>query len=291
MALPVLRCVAGTSASDCRTFMKEHGFAELIHTYNNVEHKIYRTGDGPAVVLLHELPGLTCDDIGLACRIAARGFTVYAPLFFGQPGGNSTVHNYLHQCVAPSEFHCSKAWETSPAVLWVRDWMANKLQHSGKGVGVIGMCMTGALPLVLLPLSFVSAAVICQPTFPINSGALDICHEDLDKAVTKAREKQIPVLGLRFAQDHFASPKKFDTLKAAFKKNFVRLTLMGPANGKKHPHSTLAGDYENASGTPQREAFDRVIRYLDHRLSGDPKGDDFPEKNDCDQKSLRCEVI
>lgn len=289
MALPALRSVAGISASDCQTFMKEHGFAELIHTYQNKVHKIYRTGSGPAVILMHELPGLTCDDIGLACRIAARGFTVYAPLFFGQPGGNGTLHNYLHHCVAPNEFHCNKAWQTSPAVFWVRDWMANSLQYSGKGVGVIGMCMTGALPLVLLPLSFVSAAVICQPTFPINNGALDICHDDLNKAVTAAQKKQIPVLGLRFDQDRFASPKKFETLKTAFQGNFVQMMLMGSANGKKHPHSTLAGDYNNLPGTPQREAFDRVIRYLDHRLS-DPKGDNFPEKNDCDQRMLRCEV-
>jgi len=150
--------------------------------------------------------------------------------------------------------------------------------------------MTGALPLVLLPLSFVSAAVICQPTFPINSGALDISHDDLNAAVTAAQKKQIPVLGLRFDQDHFASPKKSDTLKTALRGHFVQLTLMGSANGKKHPHSTLAGDYDNKPGTPQREAFDRVIRYLDHCLSDDPKGDDFPGKNDCDQKTLRCEV-
>ncbi len=290
MALPALRNVAEIRASDCRTFMQQHGFAELIHAYNNVEHKIYRTGNGPTVVLLHELPGLSCDDIGLACRIAARGFTVYAPLFFGQPGDNKTVHNYLHQCIAASELS-RKAWETSPAVLWVRDWMTTRMQYSGKGVGVIGMCLTGALPLVLLPLPFVRAAVICQPTLPINSGALDFSHDALNEAVIAAQERQIPVLGLRFDQDHFASPKKFDTLKTALRGHLVQLTLMGSANGKKHPHSTLAGDYDNAPGTPQREAFNRVIRYLDHRLSDAPKGDDFPEKNDCDQKTLRCEVI
>lgn len=63
---------------------------------------------------------------------------------------------------------------------------------------------------------------------------------------------------------------------------------------EKTMHSTLAGDYDNTPGAPQREAFDRVIRYLDHRLSDlsdNRKGDDFPGENDCDQKMLRCEVI
>src|SRR5262249_47573943 len=152
--------------------MAQRGFTELTHSYKNVVHKIYRTGTGPAVVLLHEIPGLSCADIALACRIAAHGFSVYAPLFFGKPGEDRSVHNLVGQCVLPSDFNCSHPWRTSKAVRWVQDWISHGLpcesgaQCGANRIGVVGMCMTGSMPLALLPFDSVQAAVLCQPVFP-----------------------------------------------------------------------------------------------------------------------------
>jgi hypothetical protein len=46
----------------------------------------YRIGDpaGHAVVLLHELPGLSPDDLALAHAIGERGFNVFVPRLFGK---------------------------------------------------------------------------------------------------------------------------------------------------------------------------------------------------------------
>lgn len=42
--------------------------------------KVYVKGNGPAVVLLHELPGMIPECVDLGRSIAAAGFTVYMPL-------------------------------------------------------------------------------------------------------------------------------------------------------------------------------------------------------------------
>jgi hypothetical protein len=49
-----------------------------------VSHRVYRKGAGPDVLLMHELPGMTPQFIGLARTIAEAGFTVHLPLFFGE---------------------------------------------------------------------------------------------------------------------------------------------------------------------------------------------------------------
>jgi dienelactone hydrolase len=46
---------------------------------------VYTKGTGPAVVLLHELPGMIPECVDLGRRIAEAGFTVYMPLLFDQP--------------------------------------------------------------------------------------------------------------------------------------------------------------------------------------------------------------
>jgi len=44
---------------------------------------VYRQGSGPAVILIHELLGLTPQVIAFADRIRAAGHTVYLPVLFG----------------------------------------------------------------------------------------------------------------------------------------------------------------------------------------------------------------
>lgn len=52
----------------------------------NIAHPVYRAGTGPAVVLCHELTGLSEQCVGFANELIANGFTVYMPLLFGKLG-------------------------------------------------------------------------------------------------------------------------------------------------------------------------------------------------------------
>ena len=47
---------------------------------------VYMRGEGPAVVIIHEIPGLHPLVVRFADRIAAAGMSVYLPGLFGEPG-------------------------------------------------------------------------------------------------------------------------------------------------------------------------------------------------------------
>jgi len=47
---------------------------------------VYRRGSGPAVIVIHEIPGLHPLVIRFADRIVAAGMTVFLPVLFGEPG-------------------------------------------------------------------------------------------------------------------------------------------------------------------------------------------------------------
>jgi len=53
-------------------------------TVNDSVHNLYCRGSGPAVVVLHELPGLDYGAVALADRLIGTGYTVYLPHLFGR---------------------------------------------------------------------------------------------------------------------------------------------------------------------------------------------------------------
>ena len=52
---------------------------------------VYRRGTGPAVIVIHEMPGLHPLVIRFADRVAAAGMTVFLPSLFGTPGKPVTI--------------------------------------------------------------------------------------------------------------------------------------------------------------------------------------------------------
>ena len=47
---------------------------------------MYRAGSGPAVIVVHELPGLHPGVIAFGQRLVDAGYTVYLPALFGRAG-------------------------------------------------------------------------------------------------------------------------------------------------------------------------------------------------------------
>jgi hypothetical protein len=109
---------------------------------------------------------------------------------------------------------------------------------------VIGMCLTGAFPLALLPVPAVTAAVVCQPTVPFNAftrlgwftdeSALGLHPDDLAAARTQSRAQ---ILGLRYTGDRLSRPQRFRRLTKEFGDRFYRLDIVGKG------HSTLASSF------------------------------------------------
>ena len=56
-------------------------------SYRGVSHDVYRSGEGPAVIVIAEIPGITPEVAGFARQVRALGCTVLLPVLFGEPGG------------------------------------------------------------------------------------------------------------------------------------------------------------------------------------------------------------
>src|SRR5260370_42327368 len=62
------------------------GFQDSTFTYDGVSRRVFRAGTGPAVIVIHEVPGLHPEAIAFGRRVIDAGFTVYMPSLFGTPG-------------------------------------------------------------------------------------------------------------------------------------------------------------------------------------------------------------
>ena len=141
---------------------------------------------GPAVIVIHEVYGFT-PTLARFCRwVRDAGFRVYALILFGSPdAGNAekpTLRRILSLCVS-REFTLLAANKSSP----VTDWAARpgRLAHQecgSRGIGAIGMCLTGGFALSMALHPVVLAPVLAQPGLPATRpGALDISPADLEQ--------------------------------------------------------------------------------------------------------------
>src|SRR5664280_235460 len=65
-------------------------FESFDFTHDRRTYAVFRAGSGPAVLVLHEIPGLHPGVIDFARRLIAAGYTVYLPSLFGRPAAPAT---------------------------------------------------------------------------------------------------------------------------------------------------------------------------------------------------------
>jgi dienelactone hydrolase len=201
------------------------------------------------------------------------GFRVYAPILFGAPdAGNAekiTPGRILSLCVS-REFTLVAANKSSPVTEWLR--ALARLAHQecgGRGVGAIGMCLTGGFALSMALDPAVLAPVLVQPGLPaMRPAALDIAPADLARVQARTRDG-LELRGYRFAGDTICRASRFQTLRTAFGAAYVGRELphsaANPAGMKargKAPHSVFTGDLIDAPGQPTRVAVDAVIAFF-----------------------------
>src|SRR5687768_4921913 len=99
------------------------GFSRSEFTDGDVTRAVYQAGTGPAVVVIHELPGITPEVIGFARKVAARGMTVALPDLIGVPGKRMSLGYNLASmttlCVR-REFQALASDRSSPITSWLR---------------------------------------------------------------------------------------------------------------------------------------------------------------------------
>ncbi|SEL78580.1 dienelactone hydrolase family protein [Streptacidiphilus jiangxiensis] len=235
-------------------------WTEADHTADGVTHPTYRKGSGPAVIVIHEIPGITPAVVGFAEEVVARGFTVVLPSLFGRDGAPATTGELLRSiarvCVS-SEFTMFTLGRTTPVAPWLRS-LARELhaELGGPGLGAIGMCFTGGFALAMLADAPVAAPVLAQPASPAPLGRArraDLGLSPDDHAAVRAKVAAgCQVLGLRYAQDP-AVGTRFETLRRELGENFIAVEFPG------RKHSTLTEHR-------QQEGVDRVLSFLDEKL-------------------------
>jgi dienelactone hydrolase len=243
------------------------GFFEETFTADNRSITLFRKGDGPAVILLHELPGLTHDTVEFAEWIADRGFHVVMPLLFGRPLQHPVLGllKFPILCIR-REFNNFAAGKSSPITVLLRA-LCRKLhaEQGGPGVGAIGMCYTGGFVFAMMVEAALLAPVAAQPSLPLfQSTALDVEEEQL--AIASNRTDTMSLLGLRFEQDFRCRAARFERLEASLQsapgsatQRF--LSIVVPGKG----HATLTTDYQTAldRGIDTREL---VLQHLRMQL-------------------------
>jgi dienelactone hydrolase len=221
---------------------------------------VYRRGKGPAVVLIHELPGMTPECVDLARRVADEGFTVYMPLIFGEPNRNYGVTPLLWPCVW-KEFSVLSRHGKSPAADWLRALARQAhAERGGKGVGAIGMCFTGRFALSLMMDAEMIAPVLSQPSSSYSPSAPGIPKEEWDNAVRRSKTEGIPVLGLRFTGDRLCREERFDCMRRSFGERFKAVEVEGRG------HSVLTMDFKRLDGPERKRVWEALIGFLNERL-------------------------
>ncbi len=240
---------------------------------------VYRRGAGPAVIVMHEMPGPHPLVVRFADRLVDAGMTVYLPHLFGVPGkevsGGYIAAEMLKAICIRREFTAWATDRSSPIVDWLRA-LARRAHDDcgGPGVGAIGMCFTGGFALAMMTERAVVAPVLSQPSLPLalgpggarRRGAIDASAQEIATARQRLEEEQLTLIGLRFKGDGFVPEERFDCLKSTFGERFeaIELEAEDARQGTgTPPHSvlTLHLDDDNPLG-PTRRAEHRVIEHF-----------------------------
>ena len=248
-------------------------------THDGATRAVFRGGRGPAVIVIHEIPGLHPGVIGFGRRLIAAGMTVYFPSLFGEPGrevsGGYIAAGIARACVS-SEFATWATRKTSPIVSWLRALARDAhAACGGPGVGAIGMCLTGGFALAMMVDDVVIAPVLSQPSlpFPVSAGhRRDLGISDADLVQVKARcAAGAQVLGMRFTADKTSPGERFQRLRDELGDRFLSIEIdSGPGNPHGLPrnaHSVVTQHLVDQPGHPTRIALDRTIAFFRERLA------------------------
>jgi dienelactone hydrolase len=235
---------------------------------------VYKRGSGPAVIVIHEMPGLHPLVVRFADRVAAAGMTVYLPSLFGEPGKPASmpyaIGEILKAICVRREFNVWAADASSPIVDWLRV-LAKKAHEDcgGKGVGAVGMCFTGNFALAMMTEPSVVAPVLSQPSLPLGkkkAAAIGVSPAEVACAKRRFADEDLSMIGLRFHGDPVVPAERFQTLKATFGDKFEAHEI-DPDDARqtppRKPHSVLTLNLKDDDPEgPTKKAEQRVIAFF-----------------------------
>jgi dienelactone hydrolase len=224
--------------------------------------EVYVKGEraDPPILLLHELPGLLPETVQFADSLVERHYRVYMPLFFGTFGRDTPLRGLITAC-GGRNFNCVSTRESRivPKLRMLRDRIA--ASHRGQKLGIIGMCLTGGMPLALASPD-VAAVVMSQPAipFPLTTAqrrSLGVSEQSL----AAAKASGVFVLRIRFDQDCLVPRERFQAIAAAIPAD--RLETHEVTSTDRREHSVLTVESHNPQAMEAvRHVYDFFERHL-----------------------------
>ena len=251
--------------------------------FDGLTKTVLKIGEGgPAIIVIHEIFGFT-PKLARFCRwLRDAGFSVYAPILVGKPDATNVEKatpgvlfpRIAHLCVS-REFTIFAQNKSSPIVEWLKP-LARALhaRHGAKGVGVIGMCLTGGFALNMAVDPSVMAPVMSQPSMPPrHPGGVDASPEEIAAVRRRIDEEGLKIKAYRFEGDLGCTAPRFETLSRLLGDGFMGVVLSDDwANPKgmkalgRPPHSVFTNDLIDEPFQPTRQMVDDLIGFYRERL-------------------------
>jgi dienelactone hydrolase len=238
------------------------------------------------VLVLHEYDHLSIACLNFAIRLSRAGFTVYVPLLFGKPDGKTgfgTTLRTTSELAFGGQWHALFAEHKHQPITDSLAGLCQKISswHDHQGIAVIGMCLTGALPIALMNEPCVVAPVMAQPSIPLFSftpegkRAPGISNQDLNGAVKRVKQEHLLVFGTRYEEDTISPKARFETIAAAFGEDSFCDHTIRAADYLREPkwglnakaHATLTLCYKDSPDDyPPRRLFLDLVTFLKAQL-------------------------
>jgi dienelactone hydrolase len=244
--------------------------------------RVYVAGAGPAVIVMHEMPGISPHVLRFARWVRDAGFTVYLPSLFGVDGAVPSAEQgaaiFQRACVS-AEFRALGAGVASPVTHWLRALARTAhTECGGRGVGAIGMCFTGNFALSMMLEPVMLAPVLAQPSLPLDQPSqLESSAEELAAVRERLERDDLTVLAYRFAGDRFCTAERFAAYGRALGTHFLPHTLPDSAAATSDvppffvthvpcAHSVVTVHLVDAAGSATLEARDEILAFFRLRL-------------------------
>lgn len=243
--------------------------------------RVYVQGSGPAVVVMHEMPGISPQVARFARWVREAGFTVYMPSLFGRDGAVPQAQEgakvFQRVCIS-REFHVMANGKSSPIVRWLRS-LAQIAQDEcgGGGVGAVGMCFTGNFAFSMMIDPSMRAAVACQPSLPLDDpSAIEMSDEEAQAISERLERDDLTIRAYRFEGDKFCTAARFARYREKFGDRFKAYQLADTsanpnpspffAEHIRSPHSVVTQHLIDRNGEPTLKARDDILKYLQVQL-------------------------
>ena len=255
-------------------------------TLDGVSKRVHVAGNGPAVIVMTEMPGISPHVARFSRWVRDAGFTVYMPSLFGRDGVVATAEEgmqVMQRACVSAEFRAfankKGPNQASPVTQWLRSQA--RLAHAecaGPGVGAIGMCFTGNFALTMMLEPSMLAPVLSQPSLPFDDPAgLEISPEDLSAVRERLQREDLNVLAYRFEGDRYCKAERFAAYASALGDRFVARVLPDTAANSEglspffkkvvdSPHSVVTAHLIDEEGQPTIAARDEILGFFKQRL-------------------------